>query len=274
MKWEIKHLTRYEYASPVKDSFNDVRLTPASSDQQIVKSHFLKVLPATRLQKYTDFYNNTVHHFEIPEDHGTLAIESTAIVETKPPAPLAENAIVGTSADAMKEATSFDFLYSSRYVEVNPELWRMAVDSAEGITDAWQRSLGIMHFVYKRLTYQPNSTHVHTHMRDVLEQGRGVCQDFAHVMIGFCRCLQIPARYVSGYLATETASATHAWVEVLVPSHGWRALDPTHNRQTDATYIKLGIGRDYHDVSPVAGYYKGTLDRKMHVEVKIHQVPE
>ena len=106
-------------------------------------------------------------------------------------------------------------------------------------------------------------------MREVLEQGRGVCQDFAHVMLGLCRCAKIPAEYVSGYLATEAASATHAWVEVYVPGIGWRALDPTHNRQIDSTYIKLGNGRDYHDVSPVTGYYKGTLEHKMIVQVKI-----
>lgn len=274
MKWELKHLTRYDYASPVKDSFNDVRLSPISNERQIVKSFFLRVLPAGRLQKYNDFYGNTVHHFEIPEEHRSLAIETNAIIETIPMPPLPDDALVGTSADAMKGATSFDYLHASRYVEVSPEIWRLSLDATEGITDAWQRSLAVMHFVHKRLTYQPNSTHVHTHMRQALEQGRGVCQDFAHVMLGLCRCLQIPARYVSGYLATETANATHAWVEVLVPGHNWRALDPTHNRQTDATYIKLATGRDYHDVSPVSGYYKGTLDRKMTVEVKIRQVTE
>jgi transglutaminase-like putative cysteine protease len=87
-----------------------------------------------------------------------------------------------------------------------------------------------------------------------------------------CRTLKIPARYVSGYLATESASATHAWVEVFVPGHGWRGLDPTHNCQLGETYIKLGNGRDYADVSPVSGNYRGTLERKMEVTVKITPV--
>jgi transglutaminase-like putative cysteine protease len=91
-------------------------------------------------------------------------------------------------------------------------------------------------------------------------------------MIGMCRSLKIPALYVSGYLATESASATHAWVEVFVPGHGWRALDPTHNRQTDDTYIKIAVGRDYADVAPVSGHYRGTLDRVMKVDVKISPV--
>lgn len=271
MKWEIKHLTRYEYASAVKGSFNDVRLTPANREHQIVKSFFLRVLPATRLQKYTDFYGNIVHHFEIPQEHSTLDIESNAIVETKALTALPEDATFGLAQEAMKESSCFDFLQASRFVDLRPEIWRLAIDATDGSTDLWQRSLAIMRFIHARLTYQPNSTHVHTHMSEVLEKGRGVCQDFAHVMLGLCRCIQIPARYVSGYLATETANATHAWVEVFVPGIGWRGLDPTHNRQTDGTYIKLGIGRDYSDVPPVAGYYKGTLERKMLVEVKIRQ---
>jgi transglutaminase-like putative cysteine protease len=92
------------------------------------------------------------------------------------------------------------------------------------------------------------------------------------VLIGLCRALKIPALYVSGYLATETASATHAWVEVLIPGAGWRALDPTHNGQPGETYVKVAVGRDYADVAPVTGNYKGTTDRKMTVNVTIRPV--
>jgi len=123
-----------------------------------------------------------------------------------------------------------------------------------------------------QLKYESNSTNVHTHARDVLKDRRGVCQDFAHLMLGLCRSLKIPARYVSGYLATESASATHAWMEAFVPGHGWRSLDPTHNRQINETYVKIGHGRDYADVPPVSGNYRGTLERKMEVEVRITPV--
>ena len=126
-----------------------------------------------------------------------------------------------------------------------------------------------MEHVHGTLTYQPNSTHVHTHMRDVLSQRRGVCQDFAHVMIGLCRSLRIPTLYVSGYLATQAASATHAWTEVFVPGVGWQGLDPTHKCQTDETYVKIAVGRDYADVAPVSGTYKGKTERTLSVQVKI-----
>src|SRR5947207_14827633 len=104
-----------------------------------------------------------------------------------------------------------------------------------------------MNFVHGHVAYQSKSTQVHTHMREVLAQRRGVCQDFAHVMLGLCRALRIPALYVSGYLATEAASATHAWTEVFVPGLGWQPLDPTHNRVPDEMYVKIGVGRDYAD---------------------------
>jgi transglutaminase-like putative cysteine protease len=129
-----------------------------------------------------------------------------------------------------------------------------------------------MRFVHGYLKYQPHSTHVHTHMRDVISKRTGVCQDYAHLMIGLCRSRKIPARYVSGYLATETASASHAWAEMFIPGLGWCPLDPTHNCQIGETYVKIGHGRDYADVPPISGNYRGTLQRTMEVEVKITPV--
>jgi transglutaminase-like putative cysteine protease len=146
------------------------------------------------------------------------------------------------------------------------------VDATVGVTDTWQAALAILKFIHENFKYESRSTSVHTHMRDVLQEKRGVCQDFAHVMIGLCRALKIPALYVSGYLATETASATHAWVEILLPGAGWIALDPTHNRPVDDTYVKIAVGRDYADVPPVAGNYKGTTERKLEVKVDIKRL--
>jgi len=272
MKWDIVHRTQYTYVSPVKNSYNEARLRPFSNEEQTVETFELNVLPATKLNQYHDFYSNTVHHFEIVEPHSSLLIESRLRVAVHPFAPVPENITpwpLERIAEALKDTRSYEFLEVSRYVDISPEAWRLAVDATIGQTDTWQAALAIMRFVHRRLEYVPNSTTVHTHMRGVLQEGRGVCQDFAHVMIGLCRALKIPALYVSGYLATETASATHAWTEVLVPTFGWRALDPTHNRQADETYVKIAVGRDYADVPPVTGTYKGTTDRSMEVDVKI-----
>jgi transglutaminase-like putative cysteine protease len=168
----------------------------------------------------------------------------------------------------------FEFLQESRFVEMSPEVWRLALDVTDGVTDAWQAALALMGWTHENIRYVTASTTVHTHTRDVLRDKQGVCQDFAHVMISLCRALKIPALYVSGYLATENASATHAWMEVLIPGVGWRPLDPTHNRQADENYVKIAVGRDYSDVAPVTGTYKGTTERKMEVNVKIERLQE
>jgi transglutaminase-like putative cysteine protease len=275
MKLDILHRTRYLYGSPARESFNNVRLEPPSIPEQTVESFLLRVLPAARLQHYTDFYSNWVHHFEIPEAHSSLLIESQVRIDTHWPKAIADDALfcplekLGGALDAER---CFDFLQSSRYIEMEVDAWRIALDAIEDRTDVWPAALALMRFTHAYLKYLPNSTNVHTHMRDVLMQRSGVCQDFAHFLIGLCRSVKIPARYISGYLATEIASATHAWVEICLPELGWRGLDPTHNRQIDETYVKIGHGRDYGDVPPVSGHYHGTLDRTMEVEVKITPV--
>lgn len=269
------HRTRYTYAAPVRDSFNEVRLQPFSNVVQTVDHFLLKVLPAARLQHHHDFYSNVVHHFEIPEPHTSLVVESNLRVTTKIVEPLLPSITpwpLANISEAARVGRVFDFLQESRFIELSPEVWRLALDATEGITDTWQAVLAVMACIHGQFAYLPNSTTVHTHMRDVFKERRGVCQDFAHVMIGMCRSLKIPALYVSGYLASETSSATHAWVEVFIPSVGWRALDPTHNRQTDDTYIKIAVGRDYADVPPITGNYKGTKEHTMKVEVSIRQI--
>jgi transglutaminase-like putative cysteine protease len=274
MKWDIFHRTRYSYATPVRESFNEARLQPLSDEWQTVDDFLLKILPAARLRHYHDFYSNVVHHFEIPEPHLALLVESRTHVTTKrrpflsqseSPWPLAQ------MGAALRDTRCYEFLEAGRYVEISPEAWRLAVDATHGLKDAWQAALALMHFVNGYISYHANSTTVHTHMREVLRARRGVCQDFAHVMIGLCRAIKIPALYVSGYLATETASASHAWMEVFIPGIGWLGLDPTHNRQIDETYVKIAVGRDYADVPPLTGNYRGTLERTLEVEVEIRQ---
>jgi transglutaminase-like putative cysteine protease len=274
MKFEIFHRTQYTYASPVRESFNEVRLQPPANDCQTVESFLLKVLPSAQLRHYHDFYSNCVHHFEIPEPHTALSIESRLEVTTRANHSLPLDARPASRArlpESLQHGWCYDFVQGSRYVELTPEVWRLAVDATQGENDVWQTALRLMQYVHGTLTYQPNSTQVHTHMLGVLAQRRGVCQDFAHVLIGLCRSLRIPALYVSGYLATQAASATHAWTEVFVPGAGWQGLDPTHNCQPDETYVKIGVGRDYADVAPVSGTYKGTTDHTLSVEVKIEK---
>lgn len=280
MKFQVIHRTRYEYASPVRESFNEVRLRPVTNAHQTCDSFLLKVLPAVRLSHYTDFHANWIHIFDIPDPHSSLQIESLSRVTTRSiaiaadatPAPLEK------VAECQRMERCFDFLQESSYIERSPEAWRLALDITAGQTDMWQAAQAIMAYVHKEFVYTPNVTTVHTHMRDVLEDKRGVCQDLAHVMIGFCRAIGIPALYVSGYLYNGPrdqligTQASHAWCEVFLPGIGWRGLDPTNNQQVDERYLKLAVGTDYADVPPVRGTYKGTTNRKMSVEVHIESL--
>jgi transglutaminase-like putative cysteine protease len=275
MKWEIFHRTSYSYAAPVRESRNEIHLQPLSNAQQTVDSFLLKILPVARLRHYHDFHSNVVHYFELPEAHSTLTVESHLRVTTHKFAGLpldARPAGVERLKEALSAGRAFDFLQESRFVETSPEIWRLAVDAIGDERDIWQQTLKLMAFVHAHLAYESRSTQVNTHAREALAQKRGVCQDFAHVMLSLCRALKIPALYVSGYLATEAASATHAWTEVFIPGHGWQPLDPTHNCQPDETYVKIAVGRDYADVPPVCGTYKGTTERTMEVIVKIEKI--
>jgi transglutaminase-like putative cysteine protease len=239
-----------------------------------VESFLLKVLPASRLTHAHDLFSNRVARFEVSEPHSYLLVEAQTLVSTHPPAPLptAKLCPLAEMLAAPNLECWHDYLQPSRFVVLSPEAWKLALDATQGLDDAWLAVLALMDFVFGFLKYAPYSTNVHTHMAEVMQARRGVCQDFAHLLIGLCRALKIPARYVSGYLATEKANATHAWVEVFIPGHGWRALDPTHNRQISETYVKIGHGRDYGDVSPISGHYHGTRERRMIVEVKIKPV--
>jgi transglutaminase-like putative cysteine protease len=277
MKWDIRHSTRFEYAAPVRDSFNEVRLKPITNEHQRLDAFDLTVQPAVRVGNYMDFYANWVNHFDVTDPHIWLEVETHAAVTTHPLKALESDArpapLEAVRQVALKE-NCFDYTQASRFIDTEAPTWRLAIDATEGQSDTWQAALAIMRFAHDYLTYSPQATNVHTHVRELLGLRRGVCQDFAHLTIAMCRCLQIPALYVSGYLATEAASATHAWMEVYVPTIGWRGLDPTHNRQPDENYIKIAVGRDYNDVPPVRGSYRGTSSRRMEVDVKIRPAEE
>ncbi|MDB6031737.1 MAG: Transglutaminase-like superfamily protein [Verrucomicrobiales bacterium] len=280
MKLHITHKTQFTYQEPVTDSFNEARLQPTSADGQICHSYILKVLPTTRLSHFLDFYLNYVHFFEVPEPHSTLVVESTSIVTTQPrihpedelPAPLKR------VQECVQMEQCYDFLQPSSYVSIGPEVWSLSVDACNQSTDVWQASLAIMRFIHQNFQYTPQATSVSTHMAEVLQQRRGVCQDFTHVMLGMCRSMKIPARYVSGYLYNDHSGmllgsqASHAWCEVFVPGSGWRALDPTNNRQIDENFVKVAVGRDYSDIVPVKGRYKGSTNTEMAVDVNVTRI--
>lgn len=284
MRLHVLHKTHYSYPSPVRESFNELRLHPLSNDWQRCESCFVSVLPIAPLRQYLDLYGNLVHHFEIPEDHSTLIIESRSITTTSKRLDF-EGFPYGVPMKSPREAEGNpecrDYLQTSHFVSIDPETWREAIEIQGDSKDVFQTVYQIMEHVYLNFEYCSSTTSVDTHSLEVLKSRKGVCQDFAHVVIALCRCLGIPSRYVSGYFYDSTrnrtmrgAGASHAWLEVLVDGHGWLGLDPTNNRVVDENYVIVGSGRDYRDVAPVTGTYFGRLPDGMDVSVSVKHLDE
>jgi len=276
MELRILHRTRYCYRLPVNDSYNEVRLRPASDDPERVASFLLTVQPPVRLRHFRDEQRNYVHWFEIPEPHSTLSIEATSVIRTSSqyrdgePRGCTFDELAANPHDSLRP-----FLSPSRYVALSPEIWRLALDVRAEENDVFACAVAIMEFIYREWEYRPNTTTSSTHADEAFERRLGVCQDFAHVMIALCRSLRIPARYVSGYLYNgpqshlRGAQASHAWCEIHLPGRGWFGLDPTNNLLADERHVKIATGRDYEDAAPVRGYYSGAPGATSSLEVTV-----
>jgi len=277
MRLRVFHQTTFAYASAVAESHNEVRLKPANRDTQQLLSWKLTTQPVAKVFELNDFYLNQIHAFDIHPPHTELVVVAESTVATTPDSrgqPSGAFPIAEIKPQAFAE-NLYDFLQDSRYVSLAPEVWKIALDALDGqpAQDAWQATLALGRYVYQNFQYKPASTEVGTPMIEALHQRSGVCQDFAHILCGLCRTMKIPTRYVSGYFydAANTAAtqATHAWVEVFLPGYGWASWDPTHDCPADERYIKIGHGRDYHDVRPASGTYRGNPRHCMDVAVKV-----
>jgi transglutaminase-like putative cysteine protease len=275
------HRTTFLYAGEARNSFNEVRLRPVDDDVQTCRSFALRISPDSTVSEYADFHGNTVHYFDISAGHGSLVIEAESEVETTAGSghravPAVSPAVLASSSEREMQA---QFYTDSHYVPLAPELWREAQDAlAIGREDLWTDVVRIGMHVHGTFAYRTGATGVATRATDALALRAGVCQDFAHVMLGLCRCIGIPARYVSGYFLNNDrkpgeSEASHAWVEVFIPGHGWAAYDPTHARTADERYVKVAVGRDYADIRPVSGTYRGAKTRELRVEVEVRQAP-
>jgi transglutaminase-like putative cysteine protease len=276
MRLQVFHRTRYLYRAPVRDNHNELRLRPATNDLDRLEFFLLNVQPPVRLRHFRDSFLNYVHYFDLAEPHCELIVEAQSITHTTSPygAGLPYGVEIAVLKALQDEMVGI-FLANSRYVEVSPEIWRLALDVAGDCGDVFETAQKFMRHIFDHFTYAPQSTTSTTHVSEVLAIGRGVCQDFAHLMIGLCRALAIPARYVSGYLYNgptshlRGAQASHAWCEIFVPGFGWVGLDPTNNTLADERHLKIATGRDYHDAAPVSGYFDGPPGATAALEIEV-----
>lgn len=275
----LTHRTTFAYAGVAHDSFNEARLQPVSDELQTCRAFSLRISPAITPREYRDFYGNFVHYFDIAAPHRRLVIEAESEIETLPDAarPPVPDVPFAELASFPEREFFAEFLAPSRYVPDDVALRHEAV-LALGTTrtTVFGDAVRIGRYIYQHFTYKPHTTGVSTRATDALRLHTGVCQDYAHVMLGLCRQSGIPARYVSGYFFNNRRrpgeiEASHAWVEVMVPGAGWIAYDPTHDRPADERYVKIATGRDYADIRPISGTYKGAPTRSLKVFVAVRE---
>ncbi|MBO0720615.1 MAG: transglutaminase family protein [Blastocatellia bacterium] len=280
MFYSIRHVTRFSYSSPISESVMEVRMQPRSEVHQRCLKFDLTTQPRARILGYRDFTGNIVHHFDIPAPHSQLKISAEATVETSPLAPLPESlgSEAWRSTAALGDSGDFwDYLRPSRFAERSDLLLQLKRElGIERRGDPLSLLREINSVIFESFAYSPQSTSVDSPIDHALAERKGVCQDFAHIMIALVRELSIPCRYVSGYLYHEIEShdrsgenATHAWVEAYLPELGWIGFDPTNNLIAGERHIRTALGRDYGDVPPTRGIYKGIAQSELSVGVQV-----
>jgi transglutaminase-like putative cysteine protease len=280
MAYSVKHITTFRYHPAVGESVMEVRTQPRSDTWQRCLKFSLDVSPRANVMMYHDFLGNAVHHFDIPGRHTLIELTAQAIVEVNP-TPREYLPTTWQELDTrVSEGDYWEMLLPSQYAKPTNLLNELAAELKVERRGTPLRLLQQLNQeLYYKFDYVPNSTKVDSPIDDALCARRGVCQDFAHIMIALVRQLKIPCRYVSGYLYHEDkikdrspAGATHAWVEAFLGEAGWVAFDPTNNLLGCERHIHVAVGRDYADVPPTRGVYKGEAESELSVGVSVSSV--
>jgi transglutaminase-like putative cysteine protease len=277
MLLRIHHETEYRYAGPVSDSYVEARLRPWSDADQGCAEFSLTVAPASRLFQcrtslaWVDFFN-------LLERHHTLRLTSQATVITMPRNPFERLDLTLPDWAMLRDEALRQRFWEYIQPPVEPEVAEAVHQLAAELSRDTEPGvaaflLELARRIHAEYIYDTRATRVTTPLAQVLADRRGVCQDFAHLMLAVSRAAGIPARYVSGYLYTEKPpagdGAMHAWVEAYVPSAGWIGFDPTHGLLVDHRYVKVAAGRAYADVPPTRGVFRGPQEHTIAVRVRV-----
>lgn len=285
MRFDIRYRTVFTYTDQVVESHNELRACPADDECQRLLDYRVAVQPTSRVFSYMDYWGTRVDAFGIRRGHHSMEVVAEASVETTPrPLPTAAPRVEALARPEFIDA-HIEYLQTDRHTEYG-----------EGVAAAAQRQmdlagpdvvgvvLAIHRFVGSHLRYERGITDIATPVEQVLSGEVGVCQDYAHLAVAMCRSLGIPARYVSGYLFTDSDAAgldpgsdtvvvqTHAWFEAAVPGWGWLALDPTNGQLVGERHVKIGHGRSYDDVQPQRGVFLGPAESAVEPVVEIRRV--
>jgi transglutaminase-like putative cysteine protease len=278
--YRIRHLTRFRYSAAVSEILMEVRMHPRTEAQQRCLDYQLTITPKASVHTYRDFLGNSIHHFDVPALNQSLQIMAESVVEMKSWPEMPRSLSPGAWGDLdrlIRNGDYMEMLLPSTFVRPTSLLEPlMAGFEAVRRDDPLSLLLEINSRVYDAFEYVPRSTRVDSPIDEALSQRAGVCQDFAHIMTAIVRQLGIPCRYVSGYLHhreedhdRSADGATHAWVEALLPDLGWVGFDPTNNIVAGQRHIRTALGRDYADVPPTRGVYKGDARSELSVAVRV-----
>jgi transglutaminase-like putative cysteine protease len=274
--FNIHHVTKYEYDRHVKESVNEIRIYPFASHEQEVLYHELNITDQPDVLLINDYWGNQAGMFNLMSPHKLIVIESKLIIRTLgKPEPLNNNM---AAFDELKKDISNNLslleLSLVREIELRKQmdsLVREIYKPGYSVIEAVEKC---SQYIFNNFQYIKGITNIETTVAEILEHRSGVCQDFAHVMLEILRCLQIPGRYVSGYICPNTngmrgEGATHAWVEAWIPGIGWSGIDPTNNVWVTNHHVKLAVGRNFNDCSPIKGTFKGPARQSLSVFVSV-----
>ena len=274
--FKIVHITKYQYNYPIKESINEIRLFPHNFIDQDVLEHQLLITNNPEIVLSKDFHGNQVGNFNILESHNEMVIESRMLVRVNHSLkiPDFDSYQVGSLASEKEKN-----IYLLRLCYPETITKQLEIDSILAAIDITNKSIidisqQCSQYIYTHFTYTKGITNIETTIDQILEIKKGVCQDFAHVLLQLLRTAGIPSRYVSGYICPNESGlrgegATHAWVEIYSKNQGWLGIDPTNNIWTMDNHVKLSVGINFNDCTPVKGTFKGLAKQTLSVCVSI-----
>jgi transglutaminase-like putative cysteine protease len=271
MTWrlKVKHTTSFQYESEVSASFNEARMTPMNSSNQLLLQSNFSVSPLASVFEYQDYFGTQVKSFDVQAPHIGLTIESESTVDVDQ---IAETTLRCTWNELEEDGFKDRF---DEYLKMTPLVNTFENDlELRNLSNPYEAVLFLNERISKRISYSPGATNVYTPASEAWAKGAGVCQDFTHISISILRTLGIPARYVSGYLYTGSGQIgetvigeSHSWVDVWIGD--WYQFDPTNGRVVGTDHVIVAKGRDYHDVTPLKGIFSGGRSRKTDVVVSL-----
>jgi len=280
MTWRIgiRHVTGHRYVNEVSSSYNEARITPLSTPRQLCLEAKVEVVPSVRPRRYWDYWGTCVDSFDLHVPHTEMVVTGTSVVETATPERPGRGVGWDTLSNVQVADQHAELLGPTAYTPFDQGLAEVACGIRAASRTPSDAGIAACGWVRDQLDYVRGSTSVRTSGIEAWAAGAGVCQDFAHLTLGVLRAMGIPGRYVSGYLhpfpdaeiGQVITGQSHAWIEWW--DGDWRPFDPTNGVYAGERHVIVGRGRDYHDVTPLKGLFKGGPTADLGVEVELTRV--